>query len=188
MPTQSKLPLPDAGAVRAHLVDALQAGLVGPYHGDHDEVLDVPPSRWYLTGFLAPDGARVDEDQNDALDAGSDVMEEDTGGSDPAAKPKRFFPASIGMTVMLPGPIGADHAVKLTVRYADYTAERPGPTDDDAAESGIPPASRSYHFRRRPRPPIALDIPLEPSALLHTHPTTRTPTTARRVRTGARSF
>ena len=37
--------------VRAHLVRALEAELVGPY-SEHEE-LDRAPSRTYLTGFLA---------------------------------------------------------------------------------------------------------------------------------------
>jgi len=45
--------------VREHLMNALQADLVGPFlregqPGAGEEVLPLPPSRWYLTGFLAP--------------------------------------------------------------------------------------------------------------------------------------
>lgn len=42
--------------VRTRITDALALDLIGP---DEDslhasEVIDRPPSRWYLTGFLAP--------------------------------------------------------------------------------------------------------------------------------------
>ncbi len=46
--------------VREHLIAALHADLVGPFlpateDGEEaEEVLKLSPSRWYLTGFLAP--------------------------------------------------------------------------------------------------------------------------------------
>ncbi|MCP4660956.1 MAG: hypothetical protein GY856_36610 [bacterium] len=46
--------------VREHLIAALHADLVGPFlppteDGEEaEEILRLPPSRWYLTGFLAP--------------------------------------------------------------------------------------------------------------------------------------
>lgn len=62
-----------SAAVRAHLLDALHADLVGPFDGDPNsaEVLLRPPSRFYLTGFLAPSGDRdpgnpTDDDEFDA--------------------------------------------------------------------------------------------------------------------------
>lgn len=53
-----------ASEIRATLVDALQLDLVGPTPSDTDhaeEVLTQSPSKWYLTGFLAPSGARPEE-------------------------------------------------------------------------------------------------------------------------------
>ena len=49
--------------VRSQLVEALQIDLVGPLpvpeHARYaSEVLNQRPSNWYLTGFLAPSGAR----------------------------------------------------------------------------------------------------------------------------------
>ena len=45
--------------VRDHLVRSLEADLVGPFAGweateTAEELLPLPPARWYLTGFLAP--------------------------------------------------------------------------------------------------------------------------------------
>ena len=64
--------------VRNKLVEALRLDLVGPGTdlGDPEEVLVQAPSRWYLTGFLVPLGAkaeqRIDETADDELDeAGS---------------------------------------------------------------------------------------------------------------------
>lgn len=53
---------PTATAARDHLVRALEADLVGPFDLDQaetfEEILRLPPSRWYLTGFLAPEEGR----------------------------------------------------------------------------------------------------------------------------------
>ena len=64
--------------VRNKLVDALKLDLVGPEQGlgDAAEVLPQSPSRWYLTGFLAPLDApaeqRSDADADDDLDSGGE--------------------------------------------------------------------------------------------------------------------
>jgi len=52
--------------VRAHLVRALEAELVGPYH-EHEE-LDRAPSRTHLTGFLVPGEDRNADPMNDTDD------------------------------------------------------------------------------------------------------------------------
>jgi len=61
--------------IRSQLVDALQLDLVGPTPSDTvhaEEILTQAPSKWYLTGFLAPYGvpteARSDDTANDELD------------------------------------------------------------------------------------------------------------------------
>jgi hypothetical protein len=57
--------MPDARAIRDQLVRALEADLVGPFDVDNpkaEELLVLPPLRWYLTGFLAPETARADVD------------------------------------------------------------------------------------------------------------------------------
>ena len=58
-------------AVRANLIAALRADIVGPFAGadthDAPEVLDLPPSRWYLAGFLAPEDDRVIDDPTEDI-------------------------------------------------------------------------------------------------------------------------
>jgi hypothetical protein len=114
--------------IREHLVRALKADLVGPddqEHPDAGELLRLPPSRWYLTGFLAPElGRDEDEDstKDDELGAGDDENEEETTGQEPEAKQKKRMPASIGMSVLLP-PGSSGKTLTATVRYADYIAE-----------------------------------------------------------------
>lgn len=67
--------------VRDRLVEALEADLVGPFlaegqPGAVDEVLPLAPSRWYLTGLLAPRLDRApdpdDEDSEGELEAGGE--------------------------------------------------------------------------------------------------------------------
>ena len=54
---------PPSLAARASVVDALQADLVGPFDpAAPEEVLPLAPSRWYLTGFLAPERDRETRD------------------------------------------------------------------------------------------------------------------------------
>lgn len=79
--------------VRKRLVEALEADLVGPFVPDShpqggQEILPLAPSRWYLTGFLAPKGGIVpdveDRDSvDDGLAAGSESSAEDAGTDEP---------------------------------------------------------------------------------------------------------
>ncbi len=68
----------DVTHAREHLVAALEADLIGPHETPggldvSDELLKIPPSRWYLTGFLAPMAAReVPEPPDDGMAAGPD--------------------------------------------------------------------------------------------------------------------
>ncbi|NBD12654.1 DISARM system helicase DrmA [Corallococcus silvisoli] len=118
----------DAGAVRAHLIDALEADLVGPFGkpsgapvSDAPERLRNPPSRWYLTGFLVPldQGVIEDEpdDEEDDLAAGSDEDNEEAARHDPTVKKVRRLPASMGLSVFVPSD-----TAQLTahVCWADY--------------------------------------------------------------------
>ncbi len=116
-------------APRDHLVRALEADLIGPFRRglrgpngedglDATEELDLPPSRWYLTGFLAPEAGREEEEEaTEDLGAGDDESEEVTGGTAPDPKKKSFLPASIGLTVFVPRGV---EQLDVTVRYATY--------------------------------------------------------------------
>ena len=111
-------------AVREKLVEALQIDLVGPGRGlgDPKEVLLQAPSRWYLTGFLVPLGAkpeqRKDETAEDELDEAGETgeVDENVPVEKAAARP-RFFPSSIGASVIVPSD-AVD--VKVRVRWGDY--------------------------------------------------------------------
>ena len=98
--------------VRQRLIEALQADLIGPFvPDDHpqggQEILELPPSRWYLTGFLAPQGGRAPDAEDDEstageLAGGEDEQAEDGGSEEPEPKRPVRFPASMGLSVFLP--------------------------------------------------------------------------------------
>jgi hypothetical protein len=95
--------------VRSKLVEALRLDLVGPGTdlGDPNEVLPQAPSRWYLTGFLVPLGAkaeqRIDDTAADDLDQAGDggAADEDVLTEKASARP-RYFPSSIGASIIVP--------------------------------------------------------------------------------------
>jgi len=181
---------PDTLAARAHLLRALEADLVGPFAGaagrDAAELLPLPPSRWYLTGFLAPHQGRESEDPTDEeeLAAGSDQLEEEAGiGQETQPKVRSFLPASLGLSVFLPPAAqdaGAD-AVRVRVSWADYerieTRDDQGEAGDEeknGEERAAEPKPRQEGpgekkpkkaWRRLPRSPVELRLPLDPRAL-----------------------
>ena len=74
---------PTAHAIRDDLIAALHADLIGPYAGreapDAPEVLSLPPSRWYLSGFLAPElGREIDDPTQDDEDGARDELDRGT--------------------------------------------------------------------------------------------------------------
>jgi hypothetical protein len=120
-------PSDGAKAVRSHLIDALEADLVGPFRkppgapiSDAAEVLRISPSRWYLTGFLVPrDQGEIDEpdEEEDDVGAGNDEDEEESSKPDPTVKKVRRLPASMGLSVFT-----SPEVKQLTahVCWADY--------------------------------------------------------------------
>jgi hypothetical protein len=99
----------DPSALRARLVRALEADIIGPFDpATGEEVLRLPPSRWYLTGFLAPQGGREPEEQQNPTD--EEVLDaqvehdEESGGQEREGetKQKNRLPASMGLSVLLP--------------------------------------------------------------------------------------
>ncbi len=85
-----------AQEVRQRLVQALEACLIGPYNLDDTEsreTLGVPPSRWYMAGFLAPEGAAQEADADPTADeelgAGVDETEDESAGDEPEPKQRK---------------------------------------------------------------------------------------------------
>jgi len=147
-------------AVRADLVGALQADLIGPFNAaTGQEVLPIAPTRWYLTGFLAPrDGASLDDDDPDAQDemaAGNDGQADDAGAAEPEPKRRQFFPSSIGLSVFLPGG-GATDTIDVTIAWADYGVIKWPVEGRDEARKG---------WQRKAAVPATVSVPLDPAVL-----------------------
>src|ERR1700722_12124114 len=150
--------LPRSVDVRASIVDTFRRDLVGPGPQDADlarERLNESPSRWYLTGFLAPaddpltqDGAsETDENPSTQEEMEIDVEEPANDGAGgaagdneapeaPSAK-RRFLPSSIGLTVLLPPDV---KEIDARVCWGDYRTEPPMPEEillpEDESEKG----------------------------------------------------
>ncbi len=116
-----------AGEVRSHLIEALEADLVGPFGRSPGEtcsaapeLLRIAPSRWYLTGFLVPrEQGEIEEpdDEDDDLGAGNDEDDEEAGKPDPTVKKVRRLPASMGLSVFVSPSVAQ---LTVTVSWADY--------------------------------------------------------------------
>jgi hypothetical protein len=122
--------------VRSRLIEALQLDLIGPTSDDIDhaeEIIDQAPSKWYLTGFLVPHGAPIEQRGDDTGDDDLDVIQGGSAGEDevvpdkPFAK-KAFFPSSMGLSFLV-----AENAsqLNLTVQWGDYFPIK----DNSVAES-----------------------------------------------------
>ena len=159
-----KSPPQDSASVRDYLIEALRLDLIGPRAEDdtlRSERLPYAPSRWYLTGFLAPtdapDAQRA-QDAEEELDEPADSVQ----GGDDASTPERgsgkrvFLPSSMGLSVL--ADRSAAH-LDVALSWGDYAPEG-NPAGGDAAshrdEPGDDPATGSARHRfapwvRRPR-------------------------------------
>jgi hypothetical protein len=159
-----------AASVRSALVTALQADLVGPFEpASGHELLPVPPSRWYLTGFLAPQGQRLDDPGEDDELAAGDDDDGDLPPIEPGPKRTTFLPASIGLSVLLqPTELVKDafdddgEYVTATVTWADYTPQEPDTDDNGKKQKGI----ERTPWLRVPHAPVAVRVPLTVAGLL----------------------
>jgi hypothetical protein len=159
--------------VRRRLVSALEADLIGPFAGGTpdvspeeawaaSEILPLAPSRWYLTGFLAPAGGRSPEEGDiDSLGgeaaAGNQSQADDAGSEEPEPKRTVRFPASMGLSVYLPPPPrGEADVLEADVSFAYY----------DVIEVATDKEERkSKAWKRVPVGPITVRVPLREDAL-----------------------
>ncbi len=180
----SLAPLPPLAAlsaeqVRSGLVDVLRRDLIGPGPQDVDiarERLKENPSRWYLTGYLAPApetaGAAAKavaeplEDEGDphyGEDEGSDPetgrarASDDSPADEPSARPRRL-PSSLGLTVLVDASV---REVEVRLTWGDYTTIPPlssGVLLDEQAQ--YDPAYRFVEWQRVPaEATIRLQVP-----------------------------
>ena len=151
-----------AAGVRTGLVERLRRNLVGPSEpADADlrhERLPAgePPSRWYLTGFLAPSGEltapaafgeveEVDASLPEAEPLGAGGAAGDDGEPEAPPARRRFLPSSIGVTAMVDAAV---REIAVTVTWGDYVPEPPLPPD--AIETGHEPRGEPVTWRRVP--------------------------------------
>jgi len=114
---------------RKHLLAALSADLIGPYDPDTGaEVLALPPQRWYLTGFLVPEGmahmpAAATGDADEELESGDELERDLEGQAEPGSKQQPILPSSIGLSVLLPARAPGDaqpDRVEIEVAWGEY--------------------------------------------------------------------
>jgi hypothetical protein len=148
--------------LRASLVAALRADLVGPFSqadgAASTEELTLAPSRWYLTGFLAPKSDRETKDptSEDEFATGAGDEDEDEPAQEPEPKQKNAFPASMGLSVLLPAARGAE-SIEVTVSFAEYVKEEREATDRKRKKQSV--------WRRVPQPTRTVTLPLEAKAI-----------------------
>jgi len=135
----------NAGGVRAEMVHRLRRNLIGPSDAADTDLLaerlpvGESPSRWYLSGFIAPSGeltvdAAAPEFEEGELDpllpeldawsvagAAGELDEPDT----PPAR-RRYLPSAIGLSTMVAPDV---RALEVTVSWGDYVPEPPLPPD-----------------------------------------------------------
>lgn len=165
------LPPQTAAEVRTQLIHALQLDLIGPTPSDslyQTEILSVAPSKWYLTGFLVPYEAdlqqRSDEDSNED----PDQLETSNTGDDSttpevASARKALFPSSIGLSFLV-GSACKD--LTVTVDWGDYLAT--SDAEAETAESRLQALS-SRQWQRQPQQ-VSLTLPIAGQPKQQTYP------------------
>ncbi len=144
-------------------MNVFRRDLIGPGAQDADlakERLNESPSRWYLTGFLAPaedplglKGIDDEDDPSAQEEMEIDVEEPDADGAGGAAgdneEPeapnarRRFLPSSIGLTVLLDPDV---KEIEARISWGDYLTEPrlpeaillPEPAADELGDDGKP--------------------------------------------------
>ena len=134
----------ESAEVREQIARALRLDLIGPWagHALSDERLRgwERPSNWYLTGFLVPRGAPVEQRGDADVDDEPEVAERaglgDDSTEDRRAAKKGFFPSSMGLSFLVSEGVGA---LEVLVRWGDYRrveAESGDPNRDRAEQGG----------------------------------------------------
>ncbi|NBB24798.1 hypothetical protein GVM20_07020 [Porphyrobacter sp. SLTP] len=167
--------------VRTELFHRLRRDLVGPAahapdgYNDGDlaeERLRDNPSRWYLTGFIAPSD-ESEEIEVDPIEGQDNLALEPAGngaggaaGDDETPEPpntqKRFLPSSVGMTAILPVEVPN---IEIELNWGDYLAEPPLPA---AVLEGNDTSQPNIEWVRRPRR-VRMPIPVPPSGEFQRH-------------------
>ena len=169
--------------VRTELFHRLRRDLIGPSvhapdgYDDQDlaeERLGDNPSRWYLSGFIAPvddideeqiEVDPVEGDDNLALGpegSGAGGAAGDDDAPEPSSTHKRFLPSSNGLTAILPA--SARH-IEVEVNWGDYVVE---PPLSQAILDNQSTAQPSVEWLRRPRH-ARFEVPVPQSGEMKRH-------------------
>lgn len=112
--------------IRSELVEALRLDIVGPdnNHLFAHELIPEPPSRRYLTGFLVPTDApidqRTDETADEEIDSGDSGGLDDDAPVDRSAAKKGLLPSSIGISFLIKSSV---KKLRISVSWGDYVWE-----------------------------------------------------------------
>jgi hypothetical protein len=169
-PTVPSVPFASSAEVRDFMVAETRLDLIGPGPADtalHDEKLPlVPPSRWYLGGFLVPATAPEEIRESDAqregdLDGLADgAGADDQGENDKASAKRAWRPSSMGLSFLL--ELAATF-VEVEVIWGDYhlvepTAGAQGEGEASGEKDKGAQAEKRYWQRRHRAELLKLDI------------------------------
>ena len=114
--------------VRQKLAEALELDLVGPDNQSDNakEALLQTPSRWYLTGFLAPLGAKAKDKSDETFfdeieQGGNDAGADENTPIETKTSKRSFFPSSIGISFIV-GP--KTESVSVSASWGEYLVKR----------------------------------------------------------------
>ena len=146
---ESLVAFQDVGQVRTSLARLSQDYL----REDHEEL------RGELQGVLPK--ARADRETKDPtaeeeLGTGTDDEDENEPAPEPEPKQKNNFPASLGMSVLLPASTSDNETIEATVSFAQYVKEE-RETSDRKKKRTV--------WRRVPQPSRSVVLPLKPSEI-----------------------
>ena len=151
--------------IRRCLIDALQIDLVGPKPSDFErveEILYQPPSMWYLTGFLVPYEASIEQRSDDAgneeldRDGSRSATGDDENTPEAASARKAFFPSSMGLSFLVNQNTSK---LTVTVQWGDYS---PIPEEKEEKAETVLQSRTSGSWKRTPCE-AELEIPLDTS-------------------------
>lgn len=156
LPLMKTMPRTSSAEIRDTLVDALQIDLVGPKSTDTEhakELLGEPPSKWYLTGFLAPFGAKPsersdDEADNELEEVSKSDSSEDSQIPEKGTARKALFPSSMGLSFLL---TQQTKELQATVDWADYLPIVPEEEESEFQERDTKKLRKQVQWQRVPQ-------------------------------------